>query len=78
MVDDDLTRIAVQLPEDGSPPQPPGGFPFESFVTITESDGFRVSQVVDESELVRLDDGSIKVPEDCCMRLPAELTGREE
>ena len=54
--------------------EPPGGFPLEAFVTVTLMDGFRLSHVIEEAELERHEDESIKVPEDCCMRLPAELT----
>ena len=52
---------------------PPSGFPFEQFIEVTVSGGFRGSSLV-ESEPEA--DGSVKVPENCCMRLPAELTGR--
>jgi len=53
----------------------PKGFPFEQLIEITvDPGGFRMTSLV-ESEPEA--DGTVKVPENCCMRLPAEMTGRE-
>jgi hypothetical protein len=74
LVDDDLERMAFPINEDGSVPDPPKGFPFERFVEVTKSGGFRATSVV---EVEPLEDGSVRVPDNACMRMPAELTGRE-
>lgn len=74
--DTDLTRVAVMLNEDGSTP-PWSSFPEHKFLRITGNGGFRGTSVVSEDELFGDEDDSVRVPDDCCMRLPAELTGKE-
>ena len=98
MVDDDLSLMAMAIPEctycgswdrqsqcpqsdamdGGHSPytlDPPKGFPFEALVEVTLATGFQGGSVV---EVVQEEDGSVKVPENCCMRLPPEMTGRSD
>lgn len=57
-------------------PDPPKGFVEGAFLEITlDPGGFRGTSVVEPEPSET--EGSVKVPENCCMRLPAELTGEK-
>lgn len=56
---------------------PPRGFVAGAFLEITvDPGGFRGTSVI-EAQPSAEDPESVKVPEGCCMWLPAELTGTE-
>lgn len=104
IVDDDLSRMAVQISpcrrcgaqyhhgvndeERGfcvvgneiethhfEQPALPRGFPVGHFVELTTNGGFRGTMIVDVEPD---DEGIVKVPENSCLRLPAELTGEKD
>lgn len=53
-------------------PKPPNGFIADRFLEVTENGGFRGIYLVDEESL---EDGTLKVPGNACMRLPVGMTG---
>lgn len=60
-------------------PDPPKGFAEGAFLEIVvDPGGFRATSVVEAEPSADGVDGHVKVPGDCCLWLPAELTGTEE
>jgi hypothetical protein len=78
--DQDLAHVAVMLNEDGSTPEYPH-WPPGAFLRTTTNGGFTGTHIVSDEELAYEPDevceehrASVRVPDDCCMRLPAEMT----
>lgn len=80
ITDDELARMAYPLNPDGSDPgPPPRGFAEGVFLEITlDPGGFRGTSIVEAEPSEDGQEGHVKVPTNCCMWLPAELTGGKE
>lgn len=74
LIDYELSRVMVQNKPDGSPGDPPGSWAPGALVrTYNASVGGGVGSVV-EPEPSEQDPDCVKPPDDCCLRLPPELT----
>lgn len=76
LTDYDLSRVAVQDNPDGSPGEPPAGFPAGAIVVVDDHVGFRSSHVI-EPEPDPDAPGMHKIPEDVttCFDIDPDITG---
>lgn len=81
IIDDDFTRMAWTLNEDGTDPGPPPAWPIGELVAMCggENEGFRGLRVIPHDDLEDSREegapaGAKKVPDNCCMQFDSDVT----